>query len=41
MGKAKEIIGSAIGLAGIVIIARYYPQIKEFINEVSQNGSSK
>ena len=40
MGKAKEIIGTAFGLAGLVVIARYYPQIEQFIKDATGNGST-
>jgi len=39
--KAKQIIGISIALAGVVIIARYTPQIEYYLNllrNASNNG---
>lgn len=39
MSKAKEIIGASFALAGVVIIARYAPQIQYYL--LLLNNASK
>jgi len=36
MDKGKEILGISFALAGIVIIARYTPQIEYYLNKLNE-----
>jgi len=39
MGKSKEIIAVSFGLAGVVILARYTPQIQYYLSLLNSSTS--